>query len=374
MKVLNHTLKRSYLQLQHLSERLFDTKKLIISEQMAYQSIFKFGPSQVRYYAATQKKYREPLVFVAPLAVDMSIYDLYPYRSLIAYFTQQGFEVYLIDWGKLTFQHRHLNFIDFTHRFIPNCIAHIQQHAQCTEISLHGWSMAGLFVLLYSAAKHPNYVKNLIVLGSPIDSYASGRIGQLYQKLNQWIQHSDRLKSALYHNKILPAWTHSPGIINTLGFKLLDPKGWYDGHKQLLLNLHDRKILKEHATLGRFLNHMIDYPGAINQDMLFNFWLQNPLISGAIQLHGQEINLKNINCSLFVGAGERDQMVTADAVYPLTQLTSSSDVHYQLIPGGHLGLMSSQKSAEIFWPTLYTWLQQRSTAITSTPHSVHYSS
>lgn len=373
MKALNHALKRSYLQLQHLSERLFDAKNLIISEHMAYESIFKFGPSQVRYYAATQRKYREPLVFVAPLAVDMSIYDLYPYRSLIAYFTQQGFEVYLIDWGKLTFQHRHLNFIDFTQRFIPDCIEHIQQHAQCSEISLHGWSMAGLFVLLYSASTQPNPVKNLIVLGSPIDSYASGHIGLLYRKLNQLLQHSKLLKSTLYHNKIFHAWTHSPGIINTLGFKLLDPKGWYDGHKQLLLNLHDRKVLKEHATLGRFLNHMIDYPGAIIQDMLFNFWLQNPLIHGTIQLHGQEINLKNINCSLLVGAGERDQMVTADAVYPLTQLTSSPDVTYQLIPGGHLGLMSSQKSAEIFWPTLYTWLQQRSTAITSTPHSLDHS-
>lgn len=29
---------------------------------------------------------------------------------------------------------------------------------------------------------------------------------------------------------------------------------------------------------------MIDYPGGINQDMLFNVWLQNPLIQGSIQL------------------------------------------------------------------------------------------
>lgn len=62
-----------------------------------------------------------------------------------------------------------------------------------------------------------------------------------------------------------------------MGFKILDPKGWIDGHIQLLKNLENKKLVQEHATLGNFLNNMIDYPGGINQDMLFNVWLQNPL-------------------------------------------------------------------------------------------------
>lgn len=64
-----------------------------------------------------------------------------------------------------------------------------------------------------------------------------------------------------------------------------------------------------------------------------------------------------------VGAGLSDQMVTADAVRPLSQLTSSKDVTFTLIPGGHLGLMSNQKSADEFWPKLSAWLAERSTKI-----------
>ena len=64
-----------------------------------------------------------------------------------------------------------------------------------------------------------------------------------------------------------------------------------------------------------------------------------------------------------IGAGKSDQMVTADAVKPLSELTNSRDVTFTLIPGGHLGLMSSQKSADEFWPTLSDWLAQRSTKI-----------
>ncbi|EPR2943551.1 alpha/beta fold hydrolase, partial [Acinetobacter baumannii] len=107
----------------------------------------------------------------------------------------------------------------------------------------------------------------------------------------------------------------------------------------------------------------IDYPGGINQDMLFNVWLQNPLRQGSIQLKDKKIELKNIDCSLLVGAGRSDQLVTADAAQPLSQLTSSQDVTFTLIPGGHLGLMSSQASAQEFWPKLATWLSERSTKI-----------
>ncbi|RDF53751.1 alpha/beta hydrolase, partial [Acinetobacter baumannii] len=44
-------------------------------------------------------------------------------------------------------------------------------------------------------------------------------------------------------------------------------------------------------------------------------------------------------------------------------LTSSQDVTFTLIPGGHLGLMSSQASALEFWLKLATWLSKRSTKI-----------
>ncbi len=42
--------------------------------------------------------------------------------------------------------------------------------------------------MLYSALHHAKHVKNLIVLGSPIDSYASGRIGKLYRFVHNTIQ------------------------------------------------------------------------------------------------------------------------------------------------------------------------------------------
>ena len=64
-----------------------------------------------------------------------------------------------------------------------------------------------------------------------------------------------------------------------------------------------------------------------------------------------------------VGAGRNDQIVSAEAIQPLTELTSSQDVTFKLIPGGHLGLISSQTTANEFWPVMTSWLKQRSSKI-----------
>lgn len=349
--------------LRNLGTRVFYGKSLVLSQATAYEVIGKHNESNIRYYASPNKKFAEPLVFVAPLAIKMDIYDLYPYRSLIKFYMEQGFDVYLLDWGNFGYKDRNLNFLSFVEQAIPNCIQQIREHSKSDLISLHGWSMSGIFVVLYAALQKNNYIKNLVVLGSPINSHASGNIGKLYAKINHYLNRSPALQRKIYAGNIPKRLLHTPGVLNVVGFKILDPKGWYEGHKQLLTNLDDKQLLHEHATLGYFLNHMIDYPGGVNQDMLFNVWLRNPLKKGYIELKDKKIELKNIHCSLFVGAGRSDQMVTADSARPLTELTSSQDVTFTLIPGGHLGLMSSQKSAEEFWPKLSEWLAQRSTPL-----------
>ncbi|ENV34374.1 hypothetical protein F960_01441 [Acinetobacter gerneri DSM 14967 = CIP 107464 = MTCC 9824] len=353
--------KNRKIKLKNLSTRIFNGKSLVLSQTTPYEIVAHYHKSNVRYYAAKNRKHLEPLVFVAPLAINMSIYDLYPYRSLVKHFSDSGYDVYLVDWGKLTYADQELNFLNFIDEALPFFVDKIREHSHSDQISLHGWSMAGIFALLYTAYRQPNYVKNLIVLGSPIDSYASGGLGKLYKNLHEYIRNIPKLKKVMFYGRIPNRLIHTPGILNAIGFKILDPKGWYEGHKQLLLNLDDQQTLHEHATLGNFLNHMIDYPGGVNQDMIFNVWLQNPLKNGVIKLYGKEISIKNIDCSLFVGAGKSDQMVLAASVEPLTQITKSKDVTYTLIPGGHLGLMSSQKSSEQFWPVLTQWLDDRST-------------
>lgn len=360
---LKQNVQRQQKKLKHLGARFLNSSSLVLSQKTPFEYISDTELYQVRYYASPNRQFKEPLVFVAPLAISMDIYDLYPYRSLVKHFQHSGFEVYLVEWKRFTYAHKHLNFLSFIDQALPQCIETICQHAQHEQISLHGWSMAGVFVTLYTALHNPQRVKNLLVMGSPIDSYASGRVGALFKNTNKLISKHAKLKHAVHEGRIPKQYIHTPGVLNALGFKLLDPVGWFKSQRQFLMNLDKVEDVYEHATMGNFLNRMIDYPGGINQDMVLHLWLQNPLKHGSIQLEGREVSLKNIQCSLLVGAGKTDQIVTEAAAKPLIELTSSTDVTFTLIPGGHLGLMSNQKTANTFWPKMTTWLTQRSTHI-----------
>jgi poly(3-hydroxyalkanoate) synthetase len=99
---------------KHLAMRVFDADKLVLSQSTPYQVIAEFKQTRVRFYASENKRYKEPLVFTAPLAINMDIYDLYPYRSLIKHFQESGFDVYLIDWGKLTYKNYQVNFLSLS--------------------------------------------------------------------------------------------------------------------------------------------------------------------------------------------------------------------------------------------------------------------
>lgn len=178
MKPLKLIFENQSKKLHNLSIRVFNRKFLVHSEQTPYEIIADYKYTHIRYYAALNKKYQEPFVFIPPLAVKMAIYDLHPHRSLIQYFQNQGFDIYLLEWDHFNRAHHQINFLHFIDDLMPNCIHIIKKHANSDNISLHGWSMGGVFAMLYTALYQPKFIKNLIILGSPIDAHASGKIGK----------------------------------------------------------------------------------------------------------------------------------------------------------------------------------------------------
>jgi polyhydroxyalkanoate synthase len=347
---------------QNARDRVFRAQSLVQAGKTPFETIHDDGLARLRYYpplVGIPTRHRVPLVIVAPLAINMLVYDLFENRSFIRYLLSQGFAVYLIDWGRPTRQHANRNFHSYILNAMPNMLAHARAHSGQQQLTLHGWSMAGIFTLLYAAYSQDPDLKNLIILGSPIDAHASGAIGRNYRLAGQfWRWAEPRIG---WHPRRLPAkLLHSSGWSNALGFKLLDPIGTLKGHINMIKQLDDRQAVESHATLGAFLNHMVDYPGGVNRDMLLKIWLDNPLKRGEFKLGGKTVYLKDIHAALLAGAGRGDNLVTASSVRPLTRLVGSEDVTFATISGGHVGLIGSQGAADEFWPMLADWLAQRS--------------
>ncbi|MBK9185842.1 MAG: alpha/beta fold hydrolase [Moraxellaceae bacterium] len=360
--------------LNNANDRIFRARDLVLAEQTPYEVIYSNDLVKLRHYlpitqnevmvdgiAMTVNKntHKVPLVIVPPLAVNMLIYDLFPERSLVKYFVAQGFDVYLIDWGMPTRKHTHYNLNTYVSEFMPEFLAKVREHSGQQQLSLHGWSMGGIFTLCYTALTHDPDIRNLVILGTPINSHASGAIGKVYQAIErraEWIRKNTGFR---IHN-LNPQWLHTPGWANVVGFKMTNPMGSLMGYWELVVKLADRQFVVNHATTSAFLDKMVAYPGGIVQDMMVRIWIDNELAKGYMQLGKNEARLADIQCALWAGAGKSDNMVTKAAVETLMDHVSSSDKEFVVVAGGHMGILSGSKAPSDVWPKVAAWLAVRS--------------
>ena len=207
---------------------VFRGSEIALSGKTPFDVIYKHEIISLRHYrneTEASAKHRVPLVIVPPLAVNMLIYDLFPTRSLIRYFLDQGFEVYLIDWGVPTRNQAKYNFGTYVKVFMPEMLKQVRIHSGQQQLSLHGWSLGGALSLCYTALFKDKDIKNLMILASPIDTHKAGYMGKLYGSLTkpaQWV----RKHTPFRIRQHVPSEVfHIHGWQNTLGFKLTDPIG-----------------------------------------------------------------------------------------------------------------------------------------------------
>jgi polyhydroxyalkanoate synthase len=357
-------IQRTHTIRNNVVDRIFNSQQLAKAGKTPYDVVHSNGIMSLRYYssntvATDAVQYRVPLVIVPPLAVNMLIYDLFPERSLVNYLTAQGFHVYLIDWGEPTLKHTDYDLSTYVAQLLPEFLGQVRRHSGEQELSLHGWSLGGAFALIYTALFDDQNIRNLVILGAPIDTHQSGYMGQFYQFLHRrslWVRRHTtfrlhRLPSRLFHVS---------GMSNTLGFKFTDPIGNLAGYWQLLSRLDDREYVINHATSSAFIDRMLAYPGGVMRDVILKFWIDNELATGKIRLGHRTADIADIQSALIVFGGSNDNIVTENAVKPLLDLVGSTDKAFALVPGGHMGIVSGSKAPEFVWKKTTEWLSPRS--------------
>lgn len=355
-------------------DRFLRTDSLVLANQTPYDIVHDNGLVQLRHYRplATDHihvdgtdlpmasvRHRVPLLIVPPLAVNMSIYDLFPDRSLVRYFVARGFDVYLIDWGVPGLRHTHYTFETYAAHLMPEFIQAVRTHSGQQDLSLHGWSLGGVLALCYAALTHDAHIRNLVILGAPINTHASGAIGRFYQSVKRQADRIERATGWRIHD-VPAAMLHTPGWMNVVGFKMTNPVGSVMGYWDLLRKLGDREFVTDHATQSAFLDNMVPYPGGVVKDMIGRLWIANEFSTGTLHIAGTEARLKDIHASLFTIGGKSDTMVTRPAIEALNGLVGTNDTTFLHAPGGHMGILSGSKAPATIWQPVANWLAERS--------------
>jgi len=108
----------------------------------------------LHFNSSTQKQHQTPLVIVYALVNRYHILDIQPHKSWVRNLLNQGYDVYMIDWGTPSNIDKYLGFDDYVNGYIDNCVDFVCNEASMSKVSMQGYCTGGTLATVY-AALHP---------------------------------------------------------------------------------------------------------------------------------------------------------------------------------------------------------------------------
>jgi poly[(R)-3-hydroxyalkanoate] polymerase subunit PhaC len=304
-----------------------------------------------RYLPTTEKRFPVPILFVYALINRPYVLDLMPGNSLIEYLVQQGFDVYMLDWGTPGDEDANLTFDNYILDYMPRAIKKVLKTSKVDEFTLFGFCMGGTMSAMYASLFPAAPLRNLILLTTPIDF--SSEITGLY---GLWT-------SEKYFNPgmLADAFGTLPGELVDTGNRLTRPVTNLIG---TYVTMWDRvlqdKPMDTWLAMNKWVNDGVPFPGAAFKQWIREFYQQNRLVKGEIQLRGRKVDLSNITCPVLNIAGTKDHICTVPQAQAAMRLISSTDKEFFVLNAGHIGLVTGSEAKKGLWPKINSWLEVRS--------------
>lgn len=306
----------------------------------------------LRYKGRAPRKWRVPVLIIPPLMVTPTIFDLRPGHSLIRFLLDEGFDVFVLDFGVPGREDQEVSIEDYVFDYIPQGINRARQLSGSDDVSLFGWSMGGILSLVSTALlAGRSHVGNLVVLGSPVD-YRGMQPFHFLAGFGDWAI-----------NLITDRFGNVPPFLSRAGFRIIQPVGSILRTADLIRNYWDREWVAAYESVSQWIGGFIDYPGAAFRQFAFDFIRDDKLRQKKLEVGGEVVDLGAIECPLLVFSGTEDVLAPVGSTEPLLDLVSSGDKEALRAPVGHIGLVAGSKSQEVIWRPVARWLKSRSLSI-----------
>lgn len=307
--------------------------------------------------AATTKQVGDPVLLVTPLAAPSTCYDLRRGCSLVQHFVAGGRPTYLVEYGEVSFRNRNLGLEHWVDEVVPSAIREASAHAGGRPVHVVGWSLGGIFTMLTAADSPDLPIASVTVLGSPVDTSLVPIVAPLRPLL--------QLNPTAGRGAVTRAYQAMGGAPKPLvkwAFQLSSFQKLVTKPLALATHLDDADFLAQIEAVDRFTAGMIAYPGRTFGQLYHRFLKGNVLRTGTFELDDRTIDLARIDVPVLVFGGSTDGIAPVPAVKALVPLLAGSpDVRFEIVPGGHLGMLTGRAARETTWRVLDAWVAEWST-------------
>jgi polyhydroxyalkanoate synthase len=313
--------------------------------------VYEENKLELHHYPAVGEAQGTPILVVYALINRPYILDLQADRSVVQRLTENGFDVYLIDWGEPSLLDAHLTLEDYVDRYVDNCLEAVREREGVEDVHLLGYCMGGTMSAMY-AALHPEKVRTLSLMAAGLCFTGDGGVLELWG--------DDEFYDP---ETVVEAYPVVPAEFFAVGFDLMDPVANTLGkYARLYDNADDEDFLENFARMERWLADGIDMAGATYREFIEEIYQENALAEGEFTLGDRPVELDTIDMPVLQIVGEYDHLVPPEASTPFNELVGSEDTAAIEESSGHIGLsVSSSVHADGgLWDQVSDWLAERS--------------
>jgi polyhydroxyalkanoate synthase len=303
-------------------------------------------------YRSSDRRYRVPVLLVFALINRPDIFDLRPGSSLVEFLLEEGFDVFLVDWGYPDEEDAEMGLEEFVCDELDWAVRETVRAAGTDQLTLMGWCIGATLCAMYCGLDRGGErtpVKNLVELTMPIDGRQSNYA--------RWVGDED-----FDVDTVAELWGSVPGGAIDFANKMLKPvSNFWTTYRRLWDSVQDGSARREaYQTMAKWVADNPPFPGRAWAEWIHLMYRDAGLVRGRVRLRGRLVDLSRIDQSVLVITAGADHIAPRPGTMPFFDLISSPDAEHLARPGGHIGLVAGSAARKELWPEIAQWLAERS--------------
>lgn len=310
--------------------------------------VWSDGEARLCWFApklkARQRKPKASILLIPSMINGPEIFDMLPEeRSLISWLTDQGIEVFLLEWGNLRNDPELASFDLALGKKLTRALDWLRTEQPDINLFGLGYCMGGLF-LAAAEILRPHVFDGLIFVATPWN-FKAGAKGNFAQALSSWA--ADGLRRVVHLDYMPAEWLQmifagvDPSLVARKFSAFADMK---EGglEEKLFVGVED------------WVNGGSDLPSGIVQQAVRDWYLANMPHKGTWTVASHKIDPKKIKKPTLVIVPSKDKIVPPESAIPLAYKIPDADL---LEPDcGHISMMVSSRAKSDVWEPMAGWI------------------
>jgi polyhydroxyalkanoate synthase len=327
-----------------------ETMNTVDVGQTANEVVYEENKLKLRHYESrTEEQHEVPILVTYALINKPYILDLQPDRSVIRTLLEEGFDVYMVDWGEPSTLDTELGLEDYVTRYIDNCVDVVRERSGQDSINVLGYCMGGTMSVMY-AALFPEKVRNLGLMAAGLCFDRTGGVLELWGDEDYYSPQD-----------LKDTFGNVPSDFLDVGFALMDPvENSVSKYVRLYDNLDDEDFVENFARMEKWIGDGIDVAGRAYVEFLEDIYQENKLYENELELGGRKVDLDELEMPILQIVAEYDHLIPPEASKPFNEVVPSDDATIMEFPTGHIGMSVSSRTHAELWPEVCDWFEDRS--------------